>query len=132
MRPFIYPLVACDTKVWPASIKDLGMQRSHLEIDDELLEAVRRRAAEQERDEREVIEDAIRRYLDAPPDSIVESLRREQELRKEHGFMALLDRMNGRFDLDEDEAMELATAEIRAMREERRAAKARRSEGDPQ
>jgi len=105
------------------------MQRSHLEIDDELLEAVRRRAAEQERDEREVIEDAIRRYLDAPSDSIVEWVRREQESRREQGFMVLLDRMNSRFDLDEDEAMELATAEIRAMREERRAATARESEG---
>ncbi len=108
------------------------MQRSYLEIDDGLLEAVRRRAAEQDRDEREVIEEALRRYLDAPPASVVESLRREQELRREHGFMALLDRMNSRFDLDEDEAMDLATSEIRAMREERRQATVRKREGEKQ
>ena len=106
------------------------MQLSYLQIDDELLEAVRERASEQDRDEREVIEEAIRRYLDAPPASPVESLRREQELRRERGFMALLDRMNSRFDLDEDEAMDLATSEIRAMREERRQATAREREGD--
>ncbi len=104
------------------------MQRSYLEIDDELLEALRKRAADEERGEREVIEEALRRYLDAPLASVVESLRREQELRREHGFMALLDRMNSRFDLDEDEAMDLATAEIRAMWEERRQA-ARELEG---
>ena len=108
------------------------MQLSYLQIDDELLEAVRGRAAEQDRDEREVIEEALRRYLEAPPDSPVESLRREQELRRERGFVALLDRMNGRFDLDEDEAMDLATAEIRAMREERFQATAPEPEGGSQ
>ncbi len=107
------------------------MQRSYSQIDEELLEAIRHLAAEQGRDEREVIEDALRRYLEAPPVSIVEFLRREQEQRQERGFMALLDRMSSRFDLDEDEAMELATAEIRAMREERREA-ARERERDQQ
>ena len=107
------------------------MQRSYLEIADELLEAVRQLAAEQGRDEREVIEDALRRYLDAPPTSIVEALRREQEQRRERGLMALLDRMSSRFELDEDEAMDLATSEIRAMREERREA-TREREGDQQ
>ena len=101
------------------------MQRAYLGIDEELLEAVRKLAAEQGRDEREVIEEALRRYLDAPPASLVEALRREQEQKRERGFMALLDRMSSRFDLDEDEAMELATAEIRAMREERLAARKR-------
>jgi hypothetical protein len=108
------------------------VQRTYLEIDDGLLEAVRKAAAEQGRDEREVIEEALRRYLEAPSDPLVESLRREQEQRRERRFMELLDRMSSRFDLDEDEAMNLATAEIRAMREERRQALAReREEGKP-
>lgn len=108
------------------------VQRSYLEIDDNLLETVRKMAAEQGRDEREVIEEALRRYLEAPSDSLVEPLRREQEQRRERGFMELLDRMSSRFDLDEDEAMDLATAEIRAMREERRQVSAReREEGKP-
>jgi hypothetical protein len=91
-----------------------------MEIDERLLEAVRKVAAEQERDEREVIEEAVRRYLDAPSISVVESLRQEQELAQQRGFVELLDRMGSRFDLDEDEAMELANAELRAMYEERK------------
>ena len=47
-------------------------------IDDRLLEAVRKEAAEQGRDERALIDEAVRRYLDAPSASLVESLRREQ------------------------------------------------------
>lgn len=100
-----------------------------MEIDDRLLEAVRKVAAEQDRNEREVIEEAIRRYLDAPPASLVESFRREQKLRQEREFVALLDRMSSRFDLDEDEAIDLANAELRAMREERNTAREKRSSG---
>jgi hypothetical protein len=77
-------------------------------IDDRLLEAVRKEAAEQGRDEmRALIDEAVRRYLDAPSASLVESLRREQELSQEREFGALLDRMSSRFDLEEDEAMDL-------------------------
>lgn len=103
-------------------------QRTYMEIDERLLEAVRKVAAEQDRDEREVIEEAVRRYLDAPYKSLAESLRREQELRQERGFIELLDRMSSRFGLDEGEAMDLATTEIRAMREERSAAREREEE----
>jgi glutamyl-tRNA reductase len=92
-----------------------------MKINDELVEAVRKVAAEQDRDERDVIEEAIRRYLDAPAASPTESLRQEQSHRKTRRFVALLDRMGSRFDLDEDEAMNLANAELHAMREERRA-----------
>lgn len=92
-------------------------QRSYMGIDGDLLQAVRKVAVEQGRVERDVIEDAVRRYLDSPS---VEYFRREREQRKENGFLSLLDRMGSRFDLDEDEAMDLANAEIRAMREERR------------
>jgi len=68
-----------------------------------------------------VIEEAIRRYLDAPATSPIESLRQEQPHRETRRFVALLDRMGSRFDLDEDEATALANAELHAMREERRA-----------
>lgn len=92
-------------------------QRSYMGIDEELLRAVRKVAVEQGREERDVIEDAVRRYLDVP---YAEYLRRDREQRKEREFLSLLDRMSNRFELDEDEAMALANAEIRAMREERR------------
>ena len=97
------------------------MQRTYMEIDDELLEAVRRRAAEQGRAERDVIEEAIRRYLDGPATSPIEALQQEQVHRNTRRFVALLNRMGSRFELDEDEAMDLANAELHAMREERRA-----------
>ena len=105
-------------------------QRSYLGIDDALLESVRKVSAEQGRDEREVIEEAVRRYIDPPSAPLVESLRREREQEHDRGFAQLLERMSGRFDLDEDEAMDLATAEIRAMREERRRAAAMEREGE--
>jgi hypothetical protein len=82
-------------------------QRNYTVITDRLLEAVRKEAAEQGRDERALIDEAVRRYLDAPCASLVESLRREQELSQEREFGALLDRMSSRFDLEEDEAMDL-------------------------
>ena len=91
-------------------------------IDESLLEAVRKVAAEQGRDEGAVIEEALRRYLDESAASTIESLNREQERQQKRGFVALLDRMSSRFDLDEEEAMELANSELRAMHEERRAA----------
>jgi CheY-like chemotaxis protein len=109
------------------------MQRSYLGIDNELLEAVRRLAAEQDRDEREVIEEALRNHLieaEAPTSGALKRLRREQEQQRERDFVVLLDRMSSRFDLSEDAAMDLATSEIQAMREERRQQAAREREGD--
>lgn len=103
-------------------------QRNYTEIDDRLLEAVRKEAAEQGRDERALIDEAVRRYLDTPSASLVESLRREQELRREREFGALLNRMSSRFDLEEDETMDLVNTEIRAMYEERKAAREREGE----
>jgi len=96
-------------------------QRNYTDIDDRLLGAVRKVAPEQGRDERAVIEEAIRRYLDAPATSPIESLRQKQPHRETRRFVAVLDRMGSRFDLDEDEATALANAELHAMREERRA-----------
>jgi hypothetical protein len=107
-------------------------QRSYVGIDEVLLEDVRRVAAEQGRDEREVIEEAVRRYVDPPSASLAESLRRERDQERDRAFAELLERMSGRFDLDEDAAMDLATSEIRAMREERRRATAPEREGEQQ
>lgn len=104
---------------------DRIVHRNYLEVDDTLLKAVRKTAVEQGRDEREVIAEALRRYLDTPADALIESFRRDREQRQEREFTDLLDRMSSRFDLDEDEAMNLATSEIRAMWEERRKAAVR-------
>ncbi len=85
------------------------METMRTEIGKELLEAVRQLAKAQGRSEREVLDEAVRAYL--------ASLGRGQ---REEDFPALLDRMSSRFDLDEDEALELANEELHAFRRERR------------
>jgi metal-responsive CopG/Arc/MetJ family transcriptional regulator len=99
-------------------------QRTFLEIDERLLEDVRRVAAEQGREEREVLEEAVRSYLGATSSTLLESVRQEQQRRQTRGFVSLLDRMGSRFALDEEEAMDLANAELREVRAERRSARA--------
>ncbi len=85
------------------------METVRTEISRELLEAVRQLVRAQGRSEREIMDEAVRDYL--------ASLRRG---RHEEDFPALLDRMSSRFDLDEDEALELANEELHALRRERR------------
>ncbi len=67
-------------------------------LDDEVLEAVRQEAARSGRSEDEVVENAVRRYLGP----------------------SVLDRLRERNLLDEDEAMALALEEVAAHRRERR------------
>ena len=77
------------------------------EIDERLLAEIRRLAQEQGRSERELLDEAVRRYL---------------ERSDPRRFEELLTKMSSRFDLDEDEAERIAYKELHAMRRERKAA----------
>lgn len=81
------------------------MEQEGTETSPDLLESVRGIAREP--DQREVVDEAVRGYLSSFGSGSSDS------------FRALLDRMSDRFDLDEDEAMELAIEEQRAHRRER-------------
>jgi hypothetical protein len=72
-----------------------------LYLDEDVLRAVRVRAARQDRRDSDVFEEALRSYL---------------------GF-DLLDRVWSRSDLDEDEALKLAVSELHDMRAEKRGAR---------
>lgn len=90
-----------------------------IEIDGELLAALRLAAEEQGRAEREVLEEAVRSYLRREvPDALGEVPTGRPH--GKDGFVALLERMSGRFGLDEEEAMEIAVEEQHAWRRERR------------
>ena len=115
------------------------MERQRTEISAELLAAVRELAEAQGRSEAEGLEEAVAGYLS--------TLRRrgtldladvgrpireiyveppEEPRRRSGGFLALLDRMSSRFDLDGDEAMRVAVEEQQAFRRERRRQEAER------
>lgn len=93
------------------------MERAETKISRDLLEEVRRHAAEEGRDEAEIIEDAVSRYLRercrTEPRSITEVLESMRDWRKEQGVP----------ELSEEEAMQLANEELRAYRRERRNAR---------
>ena len=74
------------------------------EIDDGLLDGIRRLARDQGRPERELLDEAVRRYL---------------ERSDPRRFEELLEGMSSRFNLDDDEAERLAYEELHAMRRER-------------
>jgi hypothetical protein len=84
------------------------MERTETKMDRELLEALRRRAAEEGRDEYEVLEDAARSYLGWGRASINELIERARERRERAGIL----------ELSEEEAMKIAVAEQRAYRSE--------------
>jgi TRAP-type C4-dicarboxylate transport system substrate-binding protein len=77
------------------------------EIDDRLLEELRKLASEQGRPERELLDEAVMSYL---------------ERSDPRRFEELLERMSSRFELSEEEAEKTAYEELHAMRRERRAA----------
>lgn len=80
--------------------------KQQIEISSDLLEELRRRAKEQNRSEGELLDEAVRRYLKSSDPK---------------RFEGLLDRMSSRYELDEDEAMQIANEELHAMRRERKA-----------
>lgn len=85
------------------------MERTETKMDRELLDALRRRAAEKGREEYEVLEDAARFYLEhGNRASITELIERSRERRERAGVP----------EPSEDEAMRIAIAEQRAHRDE--------------
>lgn len=84
------------------------MEQGQLDVNRDLLDAVRELAREQGRQERELLDEALRGYLAA------------FDVAPAEDFRALLDRMSDSFgDLDEDQAMELSIEEQQAYRRER-------------
>lgn len=81
------------------------MERTETKIDRELVERAREAARKEGRGESELIEDALRRYLERRP-SISESLDRGRRWREAAGIP----------ELSEEEAMRLALEEQRAYR----------------
>jgi hypothetical protein len=76
----------------------MARRRTTLYLDDELLQAAAERAARTGRAQRDVIEEALRRYL---------------------GLETTVRRIQARGDLDEDESLALAYRELDAYRAER-------------
>ena len=74
-------------------------------LDPELLRAVKVLAAGTGRHDYEIVEDALRRYLAAPPDETGRQALRE-----------LLGRLGGRADPSDEEALDLAYTELHAAR----------------
>jgi len=81
----------------------------HAEISPELLEELRRRAREQGRPERELLDEAVKSYLERPG-SLAELFEEIDQGQRERGVAPL----------SEDEAMRLAVKEQHAWRCERR------------
>lgn len=82
------------------------------EIDEGLIREIRRLAEEQGRPERELLDEAVRRYLDEQnPGSLEELFEEAAHWQRERGVKPLSD----------EEAMRLADKELHAMRRERRA-----------
>lgn len=81
------------------------MERTETRIDRELVERARERARREGRDESELIEDALRRYLDRRA-SISESLESARRRREASGIP----------ELSEEEAMRIAVEEQHAYR----------------
>lgn len=76
-----------------------------VQIDEGILDAVRRAAGEDGRPEDEVIEEALRRYFGLRGLAVLDEIAETQEA--------------AGVTIDEDEAMRLAVAEVRAVRVER-------------
>lgn len=85
------------------------VEKQTTEMSAGLLERLRRRAAEQGRPEGELLDEAVRRYLDRPR-SLAELFERTDSGQRERGVEAP----------SEDEAMRLAVEEQHAWRRERR------------
>ena len=87
------------------------MERTETKMNRELLEALRRRAAEEGREEYEVLEDVARYYLEHGNwAGITELIERSRERRERAGIP----------EPSEDEAMRIAVAEQHAHRDEAR------------
>lgn len=95
------------------------MGRSTIDLDEGLLTGLRRMAEEQGREERELLEEAVRSYLQHSQSSAAGTETGNKLLGDEDEFAALLERMSSRFDLDDEKAMRIAVEEQHAWRRER-------------
>jgi hypothetical protein len=89
----------------------MGRRKTTMYVDEDVLTATKVLAAGRGDSESQVVEDALRAYLDAG---------RLEVAREE--LQALMDRLRlaGRGDLDDDQAMAIAVEEVRAVRASRR------------
>lgn len=105
-----------------------------MEISPRIANLLRDIANAQGRSEEEILEEAVARYLgmlraggesrDIYVPDWVTSSPEDAEERPRDGFLALIDRMSSRFDLDDpDEAIRIAVEEQHAFRRERRVAR---------
>jgi hypothetical protein len=101
-----------------------NMERTQTSIDRDLLDAVRELAAEEGRDETEVIEEAVSRYLAAfaghVPEHVLERLVSDREVSEERRAAARkrLFEVAGSGGLDDEEAQALAEEAVRRARAE--------------
>ncbi len=82
-------------------------------LDEEVLTAAKLTAVATHRSESALVEEALRAYL-------VDERRAEQAQASLHDLLTRLAQRRGADDLTEDEAMEMAVQEVRAVRRERR------------
>jgi hypothetical protein len=89
----------------------MGRRKTTMYVDEDVLTATKVLAAGRGDSESQVVEDALRAYLDAG----------RLEVDREE-LQALMDRLRlaGRGDLDDDQAMAIAVEEVRAVRASRR------------
>ncbi len=87
----------------------VARKKTTVYLDPELLRSVKALAASTGRPHYEIVEEALRRYLQTSP-----TQRSRQALRE------LLDRSDGQVDLSDDEALDLANSELHAARQGRR------------
>ena len=101
-----------------------------VEISARLMQVIRDLAEAQGRGENDVLEEAVERYVQELGIEREANIGREIDReyieplegpsRPRDPFLALLDRMRSRFELDPDEAMQIAVEEQHAARRERR------------
>lgn len=96
------------------------MGKATIDIDEGLLRGLRRLAEERGREERELLEDAVRSYLQHDRSGTVRREIEDKFSDDRDEFAMLLERMSGRFDLDDENAIKIAVDEQHAWRRERR------------
>lgn len=84
-------------------------KKTTIYIDADLMRSVKLLAASSDRQDYEVIEDALSQYVEAA-----------QHDERQRALLEFLEELDDPTDLDDDEALELAYAELHAMRRERR------------
>lgn len=87
----------------------MARQKSTYYLAEDIRTATKVAAVAGNRSESDVVEEALRRYLQS-----------DEAQRGRDSIRALMDRVSARFDLTEDQAMRIANEELHAMRAERK------------